>query len=218
MDVIGLHDEEARLSADYGESMESSSVPPPYYLQSFRFILTSILGDSSFNHLILEDPLSSSKLRIFEELESPAQRLYVRLFLRKHVWLKRQKIKYDKEFGDADCLDGLLEALCTVGFLENQPIGLALEETLGMLSLPELKDLAKEFRVGMGNSSKSELIILTLNKVKVQRSPFGVPLLDIVQRKAMKLLGKVYRLVASNLSLDWLIDWLIGSSYDRSSG
>ncbi|OQV13119.1 hypothetical protein BV898_12659 [Hypsibius exemplaris] len=186
-------EEEVERSSKNVEIVDESTVVP-YYLESFRFIVRSISEDSSLNTLLFEDPLCEVVLQRFEKLQTSAQRLYVRLFLRKHVWLKREKIRYDKEFGDAAAVDGLLDELCRGSFLESHIPEMELEEILGMLSLPQMKELAKQFRIGVGNPSKKELLVLTLKKVREQRTPFGLPLGKIVKNAAVKLLGKVYRM------------------------
>ena len=195
----------SKMETEETTTLDDPSTSLPYYLENFRFIIQSIAEDFSVNQLLSEDPFHKAVLQRFEALETSAQRLFIRLFLRKHVWLRRDKIKYDGEFGSTACVDVILKDLCSGGFLEDRISSVRLEDVLVMLSLTQMKELAKRFRIGTGNPSKTDLVMLTLKKVREQRNPFGAPLVEIVLNAAVALMGKVYRFV--NVLL-WLIAWL----------
>lgn len=165
----------------------------PYYLENFLWIIRNTLMDSSFQHIFEGDPVFSSTAQTFEQLDTSLQRLYVRLFLRKHVWIRRERMRYETEFGGTEALNGLLKSLVEAGFLERNLPRTSLDELLGMLSLAQLKDLSKSFKVGTSVSSREEIVKLLMKKVKEQRTPFGVPLREIIHRRAAEMLTNIYR-------------------------
>ncbi|XP_037073974.1 fanconi-associated nuclease 1-like [Pollicipes pollicipes] len=64
----------------------------PYYLQNFLFILESVQGDPLNRPLINAD--DTDVICRFNGLPLPAQMLYVRLFQRKHGWLRSDRLRY----------------------------------------------------------------------------------------------------------------------------
>ena len=66
----------------------------PYYWANFKFIINSVISDSSNLHLFNDEDLEV--LEKFKLINEEAQQLYVRLFLRKNSWLKVDKLSYPK--------------------------------------------------------------------------------------------------------------------------
>ena len=77
----------------------------PYYWANFKFIISYVYSDSSNTHLFNKDDVEI--LEKFNSLNEFSQQLYVRLFLRKNMWLKVEKLKYPKIGEDLKpiCLD-----------------------------------------------------------------------------------------------------------------
>ena len=77
----------------------------PYYWANFKLIISYILSDSSSTHLFNKD--DTEILDKFNSLNELSQQLYVRLFLRKNLWMKVEKLKYPKIGEDLRpiCLD-----------------------------------------------------------------------------------------------------------------
>ncbi|XP_055351205.1 fanconi-associated nuclease 1-like [Paramacrobiotus metropolitanus] len=174
----------------------------PYYLQNFNWIVKTVCSDAEFQHLFSAEQSSRlSTIACFDALPLNAQKLYVRLYLRKYAFLPRNRIKYDEEFGGQDAVSDLLNALAEAGFLDDELCGTLLDATLVMLSLPQLRELCKIFRVGNGTNSKKELLTSILAKCRQQRTPFGQPLAEIIRQKAVSILGKVYRVEETRRSL-----------------
>ena len=66
----------------------------PYYWANFKFIIGNVLSDTSNSHLF--DESDSGILDKFKSLNEASQHLFVRLFLRKNLWLKVDKLSYPK--------------------------------------------------------------------------------------------------------------------------
>lgn len=143
----------------YGESL---------YTQAFETALNTVLEHESFL-------FSDSEKAIFGKYRSlsyEARFLYVRLFLRKKAaWFRIDKIGYE---GDISDVLGTCRQLwnSSLGFADDESALEDLESSLVLLSLDELKTLAKEFNCK--GTTKERLVesILKLSKLQLglQRS------------------------------------------------
>ena len=75
------------------ETMDETKYEP-YYWANFKFVISNVVSDESNAHLFNGDDLKV--LDKFKSLHETAQQLYVRLFLRKNVWLLVDKLNYPK--------------------------------------------------------------------------------------------------------------------------
>jgi len=116
-------------------------------------------------------------------LSEEAQLLFVRLFQRKHRWLRRDQIKYEaiaEDLGDA------LEELVSSGFLDSTDRNsFALDdigEVLDLLLAPELKTLAKSLRVDL--SKKTAVTKPDLVRALLQHGSKQTSILDFTRLKS----------------------------------
>ena len=92
----------------------------------------------------------------FTCLSIPAQRLYIRLFLRKHKWIRGNNIKYPDI--DDDC-NALLNELTDAGFMLPFNSITNLSEALEVLDLDDVKRCAKEvLSTSVSGDNKSSLV------------------------------------------------------------
>ena len=186
---------EVQTDQDFVEK-EDYEVRTPYYIENFTWIVNSVLLDEEFRQLLTEDGgFILQTCKEFGDLDSNAQKIYVRLFLRKHCFLPRTKIKYNEEFGGHDIVDGLLRTLLSAKFLENDVFRLNMVEQVKLLNSSQLSDICKKFRVGKPGNTKADLTRLLLSHYSTQRTPFGKSLLDIVRSNITEVLGNVCRYV-----------------------
>uniref|UniRef100_A0A8D0HK37 Fanconi-associated nuclease n=1 Tax=Sphenodon punctatus TaxID=8508 RepID=A0A8D0HK37_SPHPU len=150
-----------------GAGSVSDSAEHPYYLRNFMMVLQAVLENEDDQRLFDEQDINT--ITKFYHLSDGGQKLYVRLFQRKLNWLKMNKIEY-AEIG-TDLLP-IFEELTGAGFLQTESELQDLPEVLDLLSVPELKVLAKTFHLTSSNSQKQQLVEEFLRLAK-QRSVFS---------------------------------------------
>jgi Fanconi-associated nuclease 1 len=135
--------------------------------------------------------------------EVNSKKLFVRLFQRKHNWLKPALINYEHIAADLTCH---MSELATNKFLIDESTIDTYEEIIGLFRLPELKDLAKQFHIlnpAQTVKLRSDLVKTILQHFKTQKGlQFGgakstQPAGGINQKfmtQCKKLLGKCYKL------------------------
>ncbi|XP_072038420.1 fanconi-associated nuclease 1-like [Amphiura filiformis] len=171
-------------------STNSPSKRDPYYLANFKLIFLTVLGHEDDRSLFSEEDLAY--VNAFKNLSGPAQQLYVRLFQRKHAWLRAAKLDYPKIATD---LKPVISELQAVNFLQGEKELNDIEKALYLLPAPDVKTLAKSLRVSAGGSSqKSELVPALLKHSRQQRSIFNVNMQQVVMNKVRGLLGSCIRL------------------------
>ncbi|ELK24169.1 Fanconi-associated nuclease 1 [Myotis davidii] len=151
---------------------EPVPAPPshPYYLRSFLVVLAAVFENE--DDRMLFDEQEKGIITKFHQLSDGGQKLYVRLFQRKFGWIKRPKLDYEEIAPDLVPVVGELER---AGFLQTgtmhpgkQSELQELPEVLELLSAPELRALAKTFRVGSPGGQKQQLAEALL---KLARQP-----------------------------------------------
>ncbi|NXO47374.1 FAN1 nuclease, partial [Aramus guarauna] len=173
---------------------EISSVPGspghPYYLQNFLVVLRAVLENEDDVRLFDEQDLNI--ITKFCKLSVGGQKLYVRLFQRKLNWLKVNKIEYGEISTD---LSSILEELAEARFLQTESELEDLCEGLDLLSVPELKTLAKIFHLSNPNGQKQQLVddFLSLAKQRsvFSRSQAGIG--TVILKRVKELAGKSVR-------------------------
>ncbi|KAG4066300.1 hypothetical protein HA402_000524 [Bradysia odoriphaga] len=134
---------EVVLQEENGSSDENENPKPKeefadYKLNSFLSMIDWVLNDETNYHLFNEDDWTV--IEHFKSMSVPSQRLYVRLYVRKHRWIRTSKISYP-DIGDnlQEMFDELVvkRLLLPCNVIDN------LEEVLELLDPAELKACAK---------------------------------------------------------------------------
>lgn len=132
---------------------EESSTGRDYKFCNFRDIIDFVLNDLEHNSHLFDDS-DWKVIESFTSLSVPAQRLYVRLFLRKHKWIRSNRIVYDEI---AVNLDPVMNELTSAGLIEHCDSIDNLAEALELLDLNEVKSCARSVKASSGNSTFSAL-------------------------------------------------------------
>ncbi|XP_075361949.1 fanconi-associated nuclease 1 isoform X3 [Mycteria americana] len=171
-----------------------SSVPSspghPYYLQNFLLVLRAVLENEDDVRLFDEQDMNI--ITKFCKLSVGGQKLYVRLFQRKLNWLKVNKIEYGEISMD---LSPIIEELAEARFLQTESELEDLCEGLDLLSVPELKTLAKIFHLPNPNGQK-QLLVDDFLRLAKQRSVFSrsqAGIGTVILKRVKDLAGKSVR-------------------------
>ena len=135
-------------------------LPEDYYLKNFRYLLTFV--ESRYQDLLTEN--EKDYIDAFQFLDENAQRLYVRLTLRKGPFFRSDKLRYS----EIDAIDQAAVQLKKSGLFEiysrDKPIaGNNVEDFLALLSKLELESLLNiylEIDTPTGQISKHDLLEL----------------------------------------------------------
>lgn len=124
------------------------------YVDAFNLALDTVLSDESY--LFSDD--EAEVFAKFRSLDYEAQHLYVRLFLRKTAsWFRIERLKYQNDIADLDSACTVLQD-ANIGFADKD-VDITIEEAAGLLSLGELKLMAKEAKCAVnGAANKAQLI------------------------------------------------------------
>ncbi|XP_041464130.1 fanconi-associated nuclease 1-like isoform X1 [Lytechinus variegatus] len=160
----------------------------PYYIVNFKLILNAVLKNEFDAHLF--DDEDHAQVSKFNSLSGPAQQLYVRLFQRKFTWFRVAKVDYPKISLN---LKPLFTEMINAGLLITESSLDDLAVTLKLLMAPDLKQLAKDFKVG-GSGQKGDMVEAIIKYSSRQRSFFSANMDKIVLKKAKKLLGSCVKL------------------------
>lgn len=150
IEQLDSHEENWLRPESLISTKEDISSSNDYKLLNFRNIIDFTLHDSSNLHLFNEEDW-----KIIERLTSlsvPAQKLFIRLYLRKHQWIRLARIKYPDV---ADDLDPLLEELVRSELIKPCDSINNLKEALELLDANELKTCARNLKAPMGSFSNT---------------------------------------------------------------
>ncbi|XP_071506665.1 fanconi-associated nuclease 1-like [Diadema antillarum] len=165
----------------------------PYFMVNFKLILNAVLKNTFDAHLFNEE--DHAQVSKFNSLSGPAQQLYVRLFQRKYTWFRISKIDYPRIAAN---LKPLFNQLISSGLVMTETLLEDLGVTLKLLMAPDLKQLAKDLKVGGAGagrlSQKEELVSAIIKYSTSQRSIFASNMNAVVLKKAKKLLGQCVKL------------------------
>ncbi|XP_033109432.1 fanconi-associated nuclease 1-like isoform X2 [Anneissia japonica] len=157
----------------------------PYYLANFKLIMNTVLSNTDDKSLF-----NKSDLGFFEDfsnLSVPSQQLYVRLYNRKHAWLRVSKLEYKEIAAD---LGPAITELINAGFFMNENHLKEPEEILNLLQAPELRELAKSFKV----PQRKNLVQALLIHGRKQMSVLGRGLMTEISKSAKRILAKCIKL------------------------
>ncbi|XP_036591403.1 fanconi-associated nuclease 1 [Trichosurus vulpecula] len=187
-------DQSEKVSQGSGNLDLTSDFPEhPYYLRNFLMVLKAVFENE--DDLKLFDEQDMAILTKFYKLSASGQKLYVRLFQRKQVWIKTNKLDYGEIGQD---LSPVIEELKQVGFLQTESELQELSEVLELLSAPEIKTLAKTFHLTNPNGQKQQLVD-TLLRLAKQRSVFSFGknqpgIGAVILKRAKDLVGQSVRI------------------------
>ncbi|XP_074090359.1 fanconi-associated nuclease 1 [Macrotis lagotis] len=173
------------LTSDFSEH--------PYYLRNFLMVLKAVFENE--DDLKLFDEKDMEIITKFYKLSASGQKLYVRLFQRKHIWIKTNKIDYGEIGQD---LTPVIEELKQMEFLQTESELQDLSEALDLLSAPELKTLARTFHLTNPSGQKQHLVNTFLRLAK-QRSVFSFGrdqpgIGKVILKRAKDLVGQSIRI------------------------
>ncbi|KAF8543878.1 VRR-NUC domain-containing protein [Trichophaea hybrida] len=145
---------ESEAVQKYEQSRGSGGVyTSSIYVDAFNLALDTVLKDEAY--LFSED--ETEVFAKYSSLEYEAKHLYVRLFLRKtNAWFRIAKLQYPKDITDIDTACGVLQSE-EVGFADTDK-EITLEDVAGLLSLEELRVVAKDAKSSGGGGNKVQLI------------------------------------------------------------
>lgn len=150
---------------------------------NFNKIIKTVLDDALYKCLF--DNEDYDRISTYSSLNNDEQSLFIKLFFRKHTWIRRSSIKYDEFTGD---LDELLSKLLNKGFLIDSNGLQTLEEGLHVLDGPEVKEFAKQSKVTITYNNKAKMIEAILNFVRTTNTlSFSTSKLTLEQRKLNEL-------------------------------
>ncbi|XP_075241378.1 fanconi-associated nuclease 1-like [Convolutriloba macropyga] len=134
----------------------------PYYSNIIKVMVFHCLTDEYEGSLIRST--QKQKLEFFTNASGDAQKLSIRLFLRKHIWLRESALKYP-EFGDQV---GVLIAELAVRNVIVRPsvCDMEIEELVDLLKAPELSSIASKLKIPKktAGNMKEDLIKLSNQK------------------------------------------------------
>ncbi|XP_071964488.1 fanconi-associated nuclease 1-like isoform X2 [Antedon mediterranea] len=159
----------------------------PYYLANFKLIMDTVLGNADDRSLFSDTELTV--IEGFKNLSVPSQQLYVRLYQRKHAWLRANKVDYPQISSD---LGPAIKELTDAALFINENDLQDPEEILKLLMSSELRDLAKSFKVNV--SQKANLVQTLLTHGKKQKSVLGKGLMNKICQRAKKTLAQCIKL------------------------
>ncbi|ESN94072.1 hypothetical protein HELRODRAFT_193827 [Helobdella robusta] len=169
----------------------------PYYIENFKMMIVTTMGDAFHSHLFDESDRETVNL-FLHKLTIPQQKLFTRLYLRKFCWLRLDQIKYNDI---SENLIDVLDSLVLLGLIDDVTKLTDLNTVLKCLLAPELKSLCKSLRLD-AVSSKSDLIAAIINHSKTnsiknffKRTAVGDDSLpNVVLLRAKSILGHCYKL------------------------
>jgi len=167
-------------------------LPDDYYLSNFRFLLEFV--ESRYQDLLTDN--EKAYISDFDSVDESAQRLYVRLVLRKGPLFRHDKLSY-REIADIGLAARQLEkagllAIITAGEStfaarkstpvyegeQSESIRDAIAELLALLTKPELISLLKvflEFDTPPGQSNKPELLEVGVAHLSLENVHSALP-------------------------------------------
>ena len=124
----------------------------PYYVTNFEYVLSCVIDCTEDKNLFNDGELDI--IDSYRHLDLNSKKLFVRLLNRKHNWLFVDKIRYE----EVRNLDEALKNLLTQGLLHDQSSLNDIEELLHLLSVNDIKVLAKDLNCSPKATSKGEII------------------------------------------------------------
>ncbi|MEM1177523.1 MAG: VRR-NUC domain-containing protein [Acidobacteriota bacterium] len=165
-----------------------------YYAANFRRVLDVVEARYS-------DLLDASELDFFEQfrrLDEGAQRLYVRLAMRKGPIFRLGRLDYP----EIEDVEAASQALLDAGFLDGAP-GEPLDVLLGPLRRQEIVDLARRIRVPVKKSMRRQELVAALERTAALTETALRDGFTLVRPLRHDVLWVLRLLFFGNLEQDW---------------
>ena len=148
-------------SSSVVESVSLSFGSDPYYWRILKDMIFSCLADSYEGSLIKSS--HRQKLLIFTQALQDAQKLSIRLYLRKHGCLRESSLKYT-EFGES--ISNLISELERSNIVVRPSHDLEINDLLSLLRAPELSAIATKLKIQKKTASnlKDDIVKLCNQK------------------------------------------------------
>ncbi|RWS30726.1 fanconi-associated nuclease 1-like protein, partial [Leptotrombidium deliense] len=147
-------------SSDSQQSTDTTENATDFKLNVFKSMMCDILNDAHYAKLFNDDDWKI--IQMFTSLSVSAQRLYVRLYVRKRDW--KRNIVYKEISDDLTCF---LEELVRSSFLLSVSDLDGLKTALNLLDVSEIKTLSNDLNVTLNERPGKETFInAILNHVK----------------------------------------------------
>lgn len=178
VEIIQISDDETKKSAEYYKDQNY----PSYYQRAFISILSSVI---EVYHLILNENELRTLKELINDLSVPAQRLFIRFYLRKAGWHRLNKLLYDDISNVEEASKELKEKNFCVTDSED------ICDYLQILTLSELKTTASSklfLKISNSSIQREELIRKILDsKSSGQQRLFFASTLQSTSNKNSKL-------------------------------
>ena len=174
----------------YTPSKRSDPEYVPYYVTNFEYVIKCVIDCSEDKNLFSDDELDV--VDDYRALTLDCKKLFVRLLNRKHAWLYRDKIRYD-EIQDTE---EALKKLVDTGFLDDENKLNDIEKLLHLLSVNDVKTVAKDLNISLKLTSKQEIIpeVLKLCRRKSGIFNLTVTLEQKLIKKCKTLVNSCFRI------------------------
>jgi Fanconi-associated nuclease 1 len=127
------------------------------YTDEFEKIMETVLDGEKY--LFTEEELAIAQKH--HTLHNEAKHLFVRIFLRKHKWIRLQKTDYSRNIAD---INRAKEILCCpeIKFARDENDLVVLTDLLNMLLVEELKELIQGLRIPTVKASQQSVSFIVL--------------------------------------------------------
>jgi len=162
----------------------------PYYVTNFEYVLTCVIDCTDDKNLFNDEELDI--IDKYRNLSLDCKKLFVRLLNRKHAWIYKEKIRYD----EIHSLESALETLVVEDMFDNQEKLNDIEQLLNLLSVVDIKVIAKDLNCSSKATGKHEIIPEIL-KLCRRKSGFFQTVNTLEQKlikKAKTLINECYKI------------------------
>lgn len=164
-------EEEDRELEDDKENMDGNNNSNPsgnsnFVFFTFRNIIRSIVSDDHFANIF--DETDWNVIQEFTCLPGQVQHLFIKLYARKRAWIHLRNIRYLEIDPLGEHKNDLI-VLADHGFLLNSSSFTSIEESLNLLTMPDLKKFLNAYKGFNSSGGKAKVIPLFLNYIKTSR-------------------------------------------------
>ncbi|EGD80506.1 hypothetical protein PTSG_01097 [Salpingoeca rosetta] len=163
----------------------------PYYLRHFKLMVDEVSSATHNRHLLC--PHDVAVLRCLNALPMPAQKLFVRLYNRRHAWLRVDRLSYPEI---AEDLNPVVSDLVECGLAHTPAAVTSLSDALHALSPPSLRTLQRQFRVRSSSTTREDLVRALTVAAQQQRTLLSKDSSTRMRKAAVALMGNCVRLNA----------------------
>lgn len=154
------------------------------YLENFQRVLKAIFLSSK--DLNLFDSCEQQMINGFSDISLAGQKLYLRLFLRKIGWIRKSKLNYPQICNIND-VGAIIDELSSSKFVF-KAICMDLSEILAVLTLPEVRQLARDVEVKCSGTKNALMKDLIKHSKTIEDGS------DTILKRALMVLGSCCKL------------------------